>query len=388
MQRRDFLSAALGAGALSLLSPTLAVAAPAAGRYQRLLILVELKGGNDGLNTVVPHADPAYYALRPEIGIKPEGLIVLDEKSALHKSLEPLMPLWGGGEMAIMQGVGYPQPNLSHFRSIEIWDTASKSDEYLQQGWLTRVFKQYPAPQDFSADALVVGSADLGPVAGGARAIALQDPAAFNRNARLAQAMQTPGGGALAHVLKVERDIAQAARSIGNKTPTTRTLKTVFPDSGFGRTCKAACETLASAPNIAVMRLTLGGFDTHQNQLGTHANLLKQFADGVVALQAALTELGRWDDTLILSYSEFGRRPKQNQSAGTDHGTVAPHFAFGGGVQGGMYGHTPSLAELDDSGNLKHVIDFHSVYATVMERWWELPSEPLLGARFQPLAIV
>ncbi|HEX5127513.1 MAG TPA: DUF1501 domain-containing protein [Rhodocyclaceae bacterium] len=378
MKRREFLSA-LGAGTLVSLSPTLAMAAAApVGRMDRLLILVELKGGNDGLNTIIPFSDDAYYALRPQLAVRADGMIKLDGKVAINKVLNPLMPMWSAGQMAILQGVGYPQANLSHFRSIEIWDTASKSDEYLPVGWLTRLFAAYPVPPQFTADAIVIGSADLGPVAGGARAIELDNPGQFSHQARLVQAMSSRGGGALAHILKVEDDVVRAAQSLGNG----KTLKTEFPDHGFGHTCKTACETLANANGIAVARLTLTGFDTHQNQAGTQANLLTQLGEGLAALKTALVEMGRWDDTLILTYSEFGRRPKENESGGTDHGTVAPHFVLGGKVRGGLYGNTPSLAVLDESGNLPYQIDFRGVYASVLERWWNLPSQTVLGGKF------
>lgn len=387
MKRRGFLQLA-GASLAFGMAPRLAFAATApaspASVDGRLLVLVELKGGNDGLNTLIPYRDPTYYALRPQIGIKPEGMIRLDDRVALHRALEPLMPSWEEGRLAIIQGVGYPQPNLSHFRSIEIWDTASRSDQYLPAGWLTRLFRDNPLPARYAADALVLGSADLGPVAGGARAIALDNPGQFNKQAKLVQAMAGQGDNALGHVLKVESDIATAARSLG----TGGKLSTAFPTHNFGRLCRVACETLASASGVAVVRLTLGSFDTHQNQVGTHANLLTQLAEGLSAFKAGMIELGRWDDTLVATYSEFGRRPKENASGGTDHGTIAPHFVLGGRVRGGLLGETPDLSVLDASGNLPYRVDFRQVYATLLERWWQVPAAPILGGRFSPLEVV
>jgi uncharacterized protein (DUF1501 family) len=136
------------------------------------------------------------------------------------------------------------------------------------------------------------------------------------------------------------------------------------------------------------MRLTIGSFDTHQNQMGRHTALLTQLSEGLASLKLALVELGRWDDSMILTYSEFGRRPRENQSGGSDHGTVAAHFVMGGKVRGGLYGETPSLARLDDSDNLAWQIDFRQMYATVLERWWQLPSQDLLGGKFQSLNVV
>lgn len=391
MKRRDFMSL-LGVGGLLAVSPTLILAAAPTGvnadRFRRLLVLVELKGGNDGLNTVVPYADPAYYGLRPQLAIRPEQLLKLDDRVGLNTALSPLMPVWENGQMAVVQGLGYPQPNLSHFRSIEIWDTASRSNQYLDAGWVTRMLSANPVPSAFTADALVVGSSDLGPLAGGARAVALGNNGDFEKQARMAALATRRGGGALAHVLKVESDVSHAAQSLGRGESSRAGLTTAFPAHEFGRTCRTACETLARSSGVAVMRLTIGSFDTHQNQMGRHTALLTQLAEGLSSVKSALLELGRWDDAMIMTYSEFGRRPKENQSGGTDHGTVAPHFVMGGKVRGGLYGQTPALNRLDETENLPWQIDFRQMYATVLERWWQLPSQDLLGGQFQSLNIV
>ncbi|MBL8419463.1 MAG: DUF1501 domain-containing protein [Dechloromonas sp.] len=378
MERRDFLGF-LSAAGLFAWSPQLAFAA---ADYGRLLVLVELKGGNDGLNTVVPYGNPRYAELRPRLAIRRDRLLQLDGRRALHPSLEPLLPMWRSGELAIVESVGYAQPNLSHFRSIEIWDTASGSPEYLHEGWLARVFARQPVPSGYIADGVLVGSSDPGPLTG-ARAIALSDPAQFRRQSRLAQPSQLEGNAGLRHVLKVESDVLQAA----TKLNATVVLKTEFPKRAFGDAVRTGCSVVA-AGGIAVLRLTLSGFDTHQNQAGTHANLLRQLADGLVALRAGLVELNRWQQALVMTYSEFGRRAKENQSGGTDHGTAAPHFVLGGRVRGGFHGAPPALDRLDGNGNLPFAVDFRSLYATAIERWWTLPGNDLLGARVRPLDLV
>ncbi|EDZ98976.1 protein of unknown function DUF1501 [Burkholderia sp. H160] len=375
--------------------------------YDNLLILIELKGGNDGLNTVIPFADPTYYALRKNIGIKREQMIQLDERTALHPALQPLMPLWRSRQLAIVQGVSYAQPNLSHFRSIEIWDTASRSDQYLRDGWLTRAFAMRPVPAGFAADGVVIGSAEMGPLANGARAIALVNPAQFVKASRLATPVSLhERNPALAHILDVENDIVKAADRLRPQQGQPQ-LKTVFPGGAFGSSIKTAMQVLAasdtvtvaadgrapreqplSGQGVAVIRLTLNGFDTHQNQPGQHAALLKQFAEGMAAMQAALVELGRWNDTLVMTYAEFGRRPRENQSNGTDHGTVAPHFVTGGRVQGGLYGVPPVLARLDGNGNLPVGVDFRQLYATVLGPWWGLDAPAILQQRFEPLPLL
>jgi uncharacterized protein (DUF1501 family) len=390
MRRRTLLRAGLALAA----SPFAAVRAlGAAGalrpddRRTRSLVLVELKGGNDGLNTVVPFTDPAYFALRLRLALARDAVLPLGEHAALHPALAALLPTWNDERLAVLQGVGYPAPNLSHFRSIEIWDTASGSDEYRPDGWLARSFAAAPLPARFAADAVVIGSSDLGPFAGaGAQALTLANTAEFVRRARLV-APERPaaeGNRALRHVLKVEADIAAAAGKLAGEP---RQLPP-FPPTAFGTALAAACSVLANPDGVAALRVTLGGFDTHGNQLATQARLLGELGQGLAALRTALESIGRWDDTLVLTYAEFGRQPKENLSGGTDHGTASVHFALGGAVQGGLHGEAPRLDHLDASGNLAHGVDFRSVYATVLERWWGVASAPVLGSRFPPLAFL
>ena len=389
MDRRHFLKLA-GSVPLAALAPALmtevAWSATSAGvDYRKLLLLIELKGGNDGLNTLVPYANPTYYALRPKIGIPRDQVVQLSDSVGLHPALEPLLPVWKNRELAVLQGVGYPAPNLSHFRSIEIWDTASKSEQYLQEGWLTRAFGAAPTPKSFAADGVIIGSPDLGPLAGGGtRAIALANTEQFLRQARLATTEGQSRNRALAHILKVEADIIQAASHLNANYA----FKTEFPQGGFGNAIRTACQIVANEAGVAVVRVTLTGFDTHSGQPGTQARLLSELAGGVVALKSALEELGKWNDALVLTYAEFGRRPKENLSYGTDHGTASAHFALGGRVAGGLYGEQPSLDRLSDDGNSGFAIDFRSVYATALDRWWGVPSSGPLGGTFTPLPIL
>ncbi len=392
MDRRHFLQAvgiAGAAGAAPLFGECNGVvwAQPVAAintdsPYKKLLILIELKGANDGLNTVVPINDPHYAALRPRIGLERANLISITDREAFHPSLKPLGALWENKELAIVQGLGYPNPNLSHFRSIEIWDTASKSDEYLDAGWLARTFQQTPPPASFAAAGVVVGSNDMGPLSGqGVRSIALADTVQFLRTAKLAQAGKDERNAALKHILAVENEIVHAA----SKLNTNYAFKTEFPKNGFAGQIRTAAQLVANNAGIATIRLSLGSFDTHANQLGTHANLLGQLAEGIAALKAALIELNRWDSTLIMTYAEFGRRPKENQSNGTDHGTANVHFITGGRVKGGMYGEAPALNRLDGNGNLPFAVDFRSMYATVIHQWWGQDAARVLNGKFQPI---
>jgi len=377
--RRQFL----GLGGAAVAAFRFADLARAAGEEKpRLLVLLELRGGNDGLNTVVPVEDGRYFDLRPRLGLRDDAVVAFDRSLTLHRSLAALRPLWDAKEMAVIEGVGYPQPNLSHFRSIEIWETASASNEVLQQGWLARAAAT-SAFARFAADGVVIGAADLGPLAGGARAVSLSDPERFARQARLAKDGQVAARGALAHVIQVENDIVHAATQLRPDV----TWQTEFPRGGFGTAIEHAA-AIASTRKVPVIRVTLAGFDTHQNQLNTQAQLLRQVGEGVVALRAALQEVGMWENTLVLTYSEFGRRPHENASGGTDHGTAGVMFGFGPRIAAGRIGDRPALARLDENGNLSFSVDFRSVYSAVLNDWFGLDSERILGHRFKPLALV
>ena len=383
IDRRRFLCAG-GAAAVTAWISGVARAQGSRASYDRLLILVELKGGNDGLNTVVPYVEPAYARLRPRLAVPRDQVLQLDQRSGLHPSLEPLMASWRNQELAIVQSVGYPGANLSHFRSIDIWDTASGSSEYLTEGWLARAFAAAPAPASFAADAVVVGGAEMGPLRGGVRAIALANPEQFLRQARYAAPAGQARNAALHHILRVEENIAQAAARLTGS----RTFATEFPAHPFGNAARIASQLVAGEAGVAAVKIALGGFDTHSGQPGRHAQLLKAFAEGTAALKNALIEIGRWDTTLVMTYSEFGRRPRENLSSGTDHGTASAHFLLGGRVKGGLYGEPPALSRLDGNGNLPFAVDFRDLYATVLERWWGVESTRPLKGRFSALDVI
>jgi uncharacterized protein (DUF1501 family) len=389
MKRRDF-AALMGAAAASqhLAGWAQAAAQTSTRVADRILILIELKGGNDGLNTVVPYADPTYYQLRNSVAIAPGDVLQLEVKTGLHPQLKPLMALWDKKELAIVQGVGYPQPNLSHFRSIEIWETASKTTEYLDEGWVTRGMKNgYAQRARFTTEGVMIGSSDFGPLAG-ARAVSLSNPEAFVAQAKFATPLQAQGNAALQHLLRVENDVSQAAEGLRGER---YNFTTEFPAGAFGNSVRAAAQIVASQKNkggVPVMTLSLGSFDTHQNQLPAHANLLRQLAEGMAALKGALTELGAWDRTLLMTFSEFGRRARQNQSSGTDHGTAAPHFIAGGAVRGGWYGQAPDLTRLDGTQNLLHTTDFRQLYASVARDWWGIQPEAVVRGNFEPLGFL
>jgi uncharacterized protein (DUF1501 family) len=388
MKRRTFLSA-LGAsvGVVTLPSALAQTNSTANAAYKKLLVLVELKGANDGLNTLVPYADPAYATLRPTVQIKRDQVLQLSDRVGLHPSLEPLMPLWKSGEMAAMMGLGYPQPNLSHFRSIEIWDTASKSNEYLSEGWLARTFAQVAPPKSFLADGVAVGAGNLGPLTNGTRALSIASTDAFLRQAKLADPHGRAYNQALQHILRLEGDARFASTNLKPKMD----WKTEFPNHTLGQQVKTAMQVVSAAQGVAAVHVGLGSFDTHSGQLGTHQGLLKQLAESVVAIKQASEEIGRWKDTLVVTYCEFGRRAKENASGGTDHGTANVQFAFGGAVKGGLKGEYQSLTQLSGDGNFIHTADYRSVYSTVLRDWWNLPvatTESILGGKYASLSFI
>lgn len=375
MRRRDLLKLLAAAPLLGHL-PALAGA-----RWDRALVLVELKGGNDGLNTVVPYADPLYHRARAHLALAEDAVLRLDERFGLHPALAPFEALWKEGELAIVHGLGYPAPNHSHFRSIEIWETAADSADYLDDGWLARQLAA-AGPKGFTADGLVLGrAAGPGPLAGGRALLLAGDPDDLADQAR-----RLPGGGdahgnaALHHLLRVREEARGAAAMLGAHAGKAEVGE--FPKSGIGKQLRQVAEFLAAGVPAPVFKVTLAGFDTHQNQKNTHERLLRELGEALTALRAALIRARRWDRVLVMTYSEFGRRVAENGSGGTDHGTAAPHFLLGGAVKGGHYGEAPSLAALDD-GDLRFTTDFRRLYATVAERWWGVTQAVLPGRRFE-----
>jgi uncharacterized protein (DUF1501 family) len=382
MKRRTFLLTLASLGLLPIRGQT-ATPSP-----HRLLILIALKGGNDGLNTLIPYTDSQYRILRPDLAIPVDQVVKLSEQEGLHPQLAPLREVWQAGELALVRGVGYPEPNLSHFRSMDIWETGSASAETLTTGWLARCFNRHSPPADRIVTGVTVGNDAAGPLQGSASALTLTDIALFQQQARwLGLAPSTvPANPALRHIVAVENRIRQAAGQLkrGHR------FETTFPEGPFGRALRTACEVIASRKraSVAVVHLSLPDFDTHVRQAARQARLLQQLAEGLVSLRAALRELGVWNETLVMTYSEFGRRPRQNANRGTDHGTASVQFVLGGAVKGGFHGAALDLTNLDSNGNPGFVVDFRSLYATVLEKWWGMESRSVLGERFKTLNLI
>lgn len=339
----------------------------------RILLLVELKGGNDGLNTLVPYADPKYRELRAGIGVPRERVVQLDEKVGLHEKLAPLMDSWKAGDLAILQGVGYPYPNRSHFRSIEIWDTASASSQTLSEGWVAQAFNGAKLARGVGVDCIVADTNALPSTGPSLRTIVMQDAENFLRQANAigtASAMADGGNPALNHLLAVRQEINAAAAGLRDWLREAPAPTEAYPQEVLlGRQLDLATRIIAAKIPIVAIKVAMGGFDTHANQVPTHERLLAFLASNLAILRRNLIAADLWKDVVVMTYSEFGRRAKQNASGGTDHGTSAPQFIMGGGVKGGLHGAYPSLTELQD-GDLKHTVDFRNVFATLAQGCW------------------
>lgn len=384
MNRRDFLTH-MGLSVLFLGMPSWAFASPI---NQRRLILVELQGGNDGLNTIIPFNDKAYYQARPQIAIPKNQVLKLNKELGFHPNLKKISQFYGQGELAIIEGVGYKDPVLSHFRSGDIWDTASESDEVRSDGWLVKAFDQMKLGARL-ADAIVIGAASLGPLRGkGKGVVTLDQPERFLRQASLVQSSQTISKNpALQHILNVQKNAQKAAQKLQQNAAKNQFIKLEYPRGAVGQNIKTLFQILQSEPHIPVFKITLGGFDTHTGQSNKHGRLMKDLDSIFSLLRQGLKKLGMWDQTLILTTSEFGRRVDENKSAGTDHGTANVLFASGGQVRGGLYGHKPSLQNLN-AGNLKHSIDFQRVYRTVLESWFSVSASQVIANQYKAISFL
>lgn len=358
--RRRFLQHALATGLLTATGAPLLAAAP---QRSRVLVLVELKGANDGLNTVIPYADPAYRSLRPNLAIARDAVVQLDETRGLHPAMKPLLPLWQRGELAIIEGLGYPSPNRSHFRSIDIWESASGADAFLGAGWLS------PYLQSRTDQRFVALGEDAGPMAGSPEnTLLIGNFDAFVNNAqRLRQLESATPNPALRHLLSVQNSMQSAALAFAESSQQ-YTLKTPFPSTGLARDLAKVAELIATQPSVGIYKVGLAGFDTHANQLPRHRRLLDQLSTALAAFATEMRAQGRWQDVLVMTYSEFGRRAVENGSGGTDHGTAAPHLLVGGAVSGGFFGQTPSLTRLSQD-DLEHTTDYRCYYRTVARNW-------------------
>lgn len=339
----------------------------------RTLLLVELAGGNDGLNTVVPYGDPAYRELRPTLAIPRDRVLQLSERVGLHEKLGALTESWKAGDFAIVQGVGYPSPNRSHFRSIEIWDTASASNQTLTEGWIAQAFKASKPPAGIGVDCIVTDTNILPSSGPELRTIVMENAETFLHQADSVgprKAVEGQQNEALAHLLTVRNEINAASVGLRAKLRETPAPREAYGHlHTLGAQLDLATRILVSKVPVVAIKTALVGFDTHSAQLAQHERLMEFLASNLATLRRNLINANVWNDVVVMTYSEFGRRAKENANGGTDHGTAAPHFIMGGAVKGGLYGSYPSLSDLQE-GDLKYAVDFRNVFAAVASSCW------------------
>lgn len=405
--RREFLKySGRGIGLLAfsrfapefLVQSTLA-ATPLPEKDRSVLVLVQLAGGNDGLNTLVPFEDADYYRLRPTLGIAKDRVLRLDDTLGLHPSCGAMHRLFHDGRLAIVQNVGYPNPNRSHFRSMEIWESASASSEYLSTGWLGRYFDNACAgTPTVTPDPVGLHISESLPLS----FVGAHEHPTFGllpygrshheneQNRRLLTALgeaSAPGEDAsqtflrytLLDALVTEQKVQDL---LGKYRPAA-----AYPGTDFSRSLRDIAALITAGLSTRVYFASLTGFDTHSDQADHHARLLGTLANGLAAFQQDLEahRLGR--QVLTMTFSEFGRRPSENDSHGTDHGTAAPLFVMGTGVKAGLHGTPPSL-KVAPNQDIAFGVDFRQVYATVLDRWLESPSAPVLGGNFTSLPLI
>ena len=396
MKRRDFIKQSALASSVFMV-PSFVTAFDEVLKkslgYKRLVI-IQLTGGNDGLNTLVPFRNDIYYRNRPKIAIKRSDVIKLTDEVGFHKSLQPLVDLYDKGYLSIINNVGYPNPNRSHFRSMDIWQTASSSNEQLQSGWIGRYLDLYATEPyaaievDESLSLALKGNELNGIATNNARRLyrTSQDP--YIKNVLRNYQEEHLSDHNLGYLYKTTIAAESSARYIYQTTRTTRSYQD-FTQHNFGKQLKTAAEFINSGLQTKVFYTSLSGFDTHARQNVVQDRLLKVYADNMGKFVEELEKHDTFKDTLILTFSEFGRRVKQNAANGTDHGTANNVFVIGKHLKTpGMYNSMPDLGDLDNNGDLKFEIDFRHIYATVLNKWLEVDDEIILNDSFEKLKFI
>ena len=410
--RRAFINQSLG---IAVLGGTLPSFVPRAATAQTLpslgstidpgnvLLVIQMGGGNDGLNTVIPYGDDAYHRVRPGIAVAENAVLKIDDRIGLNPVMAPMDDLFKQGRLAIVQGVGYPNPNRSHFEATQIWETASP-DNPVTNGWLGRYLdlttKQTSATADpnklFSAvtlgdtvpQALIAQHVDV-PAIGALNTFGYnsgKDAASKSTAGELYDGAKPGQSPYLSLIDDTARTAMRGGDVLRAKIASYKPAVT-YPKDAFSQQLQLAAQIVGSNLGTKIIFVSIGSFDTHANQRAQQDRLLGYLASGLHAFYADLAAHQLDQQVLAMTFSEFGRRVQQNASNGTDHGTAMPLFIAGGKVKGGIYGEHPSLTDLDN-GDLKHAIDFRSVYATVVEKWLGRSTSGIIAGNFDTVAFV
>jgi uncharacterized protein (DUF1501 family) len=432
--RRDFLRTTLLGGALTWTVPSFvaqtftALHAQADGALTQIptgkdgpiLVLIQLAGGNDGLNAVVPYTNDYYYQARPTIAIPSDKVLKLNDTLGFNPSMTGFKSLYDAGHLSVVSGVGYPNPNRSHFRATEIWQTASDEDKYLTDGWLGRYFDNAcqgcdptvainigpRLPQAFSSHTPTgislenpdsyrfIGSGKNDDETLAYRSMYNPDDstAAANTGASVSMVSGTVtlqnGQSALDFLERTSMDAQVSSdkiRDIASKTKSS----SKYPYGGLAKNLELVARLIAGGLPTRIFYVSQGGYDTHTGQRGGQDARLRELADAVKAFTEDLTNIGQFDRVMIMTFSEFGRRVQENGSQGTDHGAAAPMFLVGSHMKTGMLGAEPSIAPADlKDGDIQYNTDFRSVYASILKDWLKTNPDPILGRPFPTLPIV
>ena len=404
--RRDFLAAGLvGVAGGVIVPPILAKGVFAAGingiHNNRVLVVLQLAGGNDGLNTVVPYADPAYVTARPTVGVRPESVLHIDSNVGLNPALKGIKSLYDGGQVAIVQGVGYDKPTYSHFENLYVWEYADPRRAQTD-GWLGKLLGTQLDSQGHPLTGCALGGASTPPELRATKATVsvIQSIAGYTvRGGPTHQAMApslyrtTPGiyGALFDQALSTaEAGMKTLATGAATYTPAAQyTAKGATPAANsLGSALQLTAQMIVTEPSVKICHVVIGGFDTHQAESTRQTALLTEVDAAVSAFMQDMTAHGQADRVVLMTWSEFGRRINENGSQGTDHGAAAPLFIVGKPVKGGLYGEQPSLTSTIDSGNLKYTVDFRSVYQTLIRDWLQGDAASVLGASYPELPVI
>lgn len=396
MKRRNFLKQSTLASSLAFV-PSFVKAFETVAKESlgfKKLVIVQLSGGNDGLNTIVPFTNDIYYKNRPNLFIPDNNLIKATDSLGFHVNLAPIKNLYDQGYLSILNNVGYPNPNRSHFRSTDIWQTASDANEYLSSGWLGRYIDTYGKMPysgielDDSLSLILKGEKMNG--------IATKNPKILFSNTQTPYFKKIVNNQSDAHLSEhnlgyLYKTMIEASSSAKYIYETSKTFesKLTYPKNPFGEQLKTTAELINSHLESKVYYVSMGGFDTHANQTNKQSSLLKTYAESMEVFVKDLQQNDTFKDTLILTFSEFGRRVKQNAAGGTDHGAANNVFIIGQNLKiQGFYNESPDLKNLDANGDIVHSIDFRSIYATILDKWLQVNDTKILNKSFSKLDFI
>ncbi len=360
------------------------------------LVILQLSGGNDGLNTIVPYRNDLYHRLRPQISIATDKVLRVSDELGFHPALAPLRKVYDEGYLGVLNNVGYPNPDRSHFRSMDIWHTASDSKEYLKTGWLGRYLDARCVDCNAGHQAIEIDDVlSLALKGENNKGIALKNPKKLydtlhdNLFQKLNENNHTDhiDEPSVSYLYKTMAETISSSDYIYSKSKVGKSAAT-YPETEFANRLKTIAQLLTSGIDTRVYYASLSGFDTHVRQMPAHERLLGMYADAVSAFVADLEINNVFDNVLIMTFSEFGRRVSQNASNGTDHGTANNLFLMGKSLkQKGFINETPDLRKLDQ-GDLIHTVDFRSVYTTLLDTWLGTDAEKIMGSRFERLGFI